>query len=110
MHSIKKSPVRIVYLQVKQTKRYQIFVCTTRKLKPELILKYYRLRFQIEFLLTDAKQHCGLEDCQAKSDNKLYFHLNMELNTVSVAKAPIWLSLPKEKREAFFMRNIKLMH
>jgi len=105
-----KKLVRIVYLQMKQTKRYEIFVCTDTLLKPELILKYYRLRFQIEFLLRDAKQHCGLEECQARSDNKLYFHFNMALSAVSVAKAAVWLSLPKEKREAFSMRNIKLMY
>lgn len=106
--ALKKS-VRIVYLQVKQTKRYEIFVCTDTLLKPKLVLKYYRLRFQIEFLLRDAKQHCGLDSCQAIIDNKLYFHFNIELSRVSVAKAAVWLSLAKEKREAFSMRNIKLM-
>ena len=105
-----KQLVKIVYLQDKQTKRYEIFVCTDILLKPELILKYYRLRFQIEFLIRDAKQHCGLEECQARSENKLYFHFNMALSAVSVAKAAVWLSLPKKKREAFSMRNIKLMY
>ena len=105
-----KQLVRIVYLQDKQTNRYEIFVCTDTLIKPELILKYYRLRYQIEFLIRDAKQHCGLEECQARSENKLYFHFNMALSAVSVSKAAVWLSLPKEKREAFSMRNIKLMY
>lgn len=105
-----KQLVRIVYLQDKQTRRHEIFVCTDRLLKPDLILKYYRLRFQIEFLIRDAKQHSGLEECQARSENKLYFHFNMALSAVSVAKAAVWLSLPKKKREAFSMRNIKLMY
>jgi hypothetical protein len=34
----------------------------------------------------------------------------MAFSAVSVAKAAVWLSLPKEKREAFAMRNIKLMY
>ena len=105
-----KQLVRVVYLQDKPTKRYEIFVCTDTLLKAELIMKYYRLRFQIEFLIRDAKQHCGLEECQARSENKLYFHFNMALSAVSVAKAAVWLSLPKQKREAFSMRNIKLMY
>ncbi len=105
-----KKLVRIVYLQARQTKRYDIFVCTDTLIKPALIVKYYHLRFQIEFLIRDAKQHCGLEECQARSKNKLYFHFNMALSVVSVAKAGVWLSLPKEKREAFSMRNIKLMY
>jgi hypothetical protein len=105
-----KQLVRIVYLQHKVTKRYEIFLCTDTLIEPALIIKYYRLRFQIEFLIRDAKQHCGLEECQARSENKLYFHFNMALSAVSVAKAGLWLSLPKEKREAFSMRNIKLMY
>lgn len=105
-----KQLVRIVYLQDKQTRRHEIFVCTDMLLKPELILKYYRLRFQIEFLIRDAKQHCGLEECQSRSENKLNFHFNMALTAVSVTKAAVWLSLPKKKREAFSMRNIKLMY
>ena len=105
-----KQVVRIVYLQDKQTRRYEIFLCTDTLIKPELIMKYYRLRFQIEFLIRDAKQHCGLEECQARSENKLYFHFNMALSAVSGAKAAVWLSLPKENREPFSMRNIKLMY
>ncbi len=105
-----KQLVRIVYLQERQTKRYEIFLCTDTMIKPQLIIKYYRLRFQIEFLIRDAQQHCGLEECQARSKNKLYFHFNMALSAVSAAKASVWLSLPKQKREAFSMRNIKLMH
>lgn len=30
------------------------------------IIEYYKLRFQIEFLFRDAKQHTGLGDCQAR--------------------------------------------
>lgn len=105
-----KQLVRIVYLQQKLTKRYAIFLCTDTQIEPALIIKYCRLRFQTEFLLRDAKQHCGLEECQARSENKLYFHFNMALSAVSVAKAALWLWLPKEKREPFSMRTIKLMY
>jgi hypothetical protein len=105
-----KKTVRIMYLQQKTTGRYEIFLCTDIFIDPRLIIKYYRLRFQIEFLIRDAKQHAGLEECQARSENKLFFHFNMSLSTVSVAKAAMWLSLPKEKRKAFSMRNIKLMY
>jgi len=105
-----KQLVRIVYLQDKQSGRYDIFICTDTLINSALIVKYYRLRFQIEFLIRDAKRHAGLEECQARSKNKLYFHFNMALSAVSVAKAATWLCLPKEKREAFSMRNIKLMY
>jgi hypothetical protein len=65
------------------------------------------LRFQIEFLLRDAKQHSGLEDCQARSKNKLAFHFNMSLSAVSVAKAAYYLSQPQEQRGAFSLQSIK---
>ena len=55
-------------------------------LEPSKILDYYRLRFQIEFLICDAKQHSGLEDCQARGKNKLHFHFNMSLTVVSICK------------------------
>ena len=105
-----KQVVRIVYVQDKQSNCYQILVCTDTGLSAQKILHYYRLRFQIEFLIRDAKQHCGLQQCQARSEQKLQFHFNMALSSVSVAKAATWLSLPKEKRGAFSMRNIKLLY
>ncbi len=38
---ILKRLVRIVYLQDKQSSRYEIFVCTDTLLKAQLIIKYY---------------------------------------------------------------------
>src|SRR4051812_46428100 len=105
-----KQVVRIVYVQDKQSNCYQILLCTDTALNAQKILQYYRLRFQIEFLIRDAKQYCGLQQCQARCEQKLYFHFNMALSTVSVAKAATWLSLPKEKRGAFSLRNIKLLY
>ena len=100
-----KCLVRIVYIQEKKTGRYDILLSTDKQLDAALIVKYYRLRFQIEFLIRDAKQHTGLEDCQARSENKLHFHFNMAFSVVSIAKAATWLSIPKDLREAFSMRR-----
>ena len=105
-----KRKVRILYLEHRDTKKYQIFMCTDINIEPKLIIEYYKLRFQIEFLIRDAKQHCGLEECQARSEKKLYNHFNFSLTAVTVAKASVWLSLPKQEREAFSMRNIKIMY
>jgi hypothetical protein len=46
------------------------------------IERYYRLRFQIEFLIRDAKQYSGLEHCQARDKNKLHFHFNLSLQDI----------------------------
>ena len=50
------------------------------------IVRYYRARFQTEFLYRDARQHGGQVDCQAQSKNKLDFHFNTALTTVNPAK------------------------
>src|SRR3546814_17653880 len=73
-------------------------------------VRYYRLRFQIEFIYRDAKQFTGLANCQARSENKLGFHFNLALTATNVAKAAHWISLPKEKREAFSMADINTMN
>ena len=69
-----------------------------------------RSRFQIEFLYRDAKQHTGLNHCQARSENKLHFQFNAALSTINIAKAVHWISIPKEQRKAFLMNDIKTMN
>lgn len=50
------------------------------------IVQYYRLRYQIEFIIRDAKQHTGLTHCQARSQEKLDFHLNMSVATANLLR------------------------
>ena len=71
------------------------------------IAQYYHCRYQAEFLFRDAKSFAGLEDCQARSAEKLDFHFNTALTTVSLAKVAYHLSIPAEQRGAFSMHNIK---
>jgi IS4 transposase len=52
----------------------------------EKIIRYYRSRFQIEFLYREAKQFTGLTSCQGRSENKLDFHFNAALTAVNLAK------------------------
>lgn len=70
------------------------------------IVRYYRSRFQIEFLYRDAKQYTGLNDCQARSKNKLDFHFNAALTAVNLAKFD-WLSNESTERTPFSMANYK---
>lgn len=72
------------------------------------IVRYYQSRFQIEFLYRDAKQHTGLNDCQARSKNKLDFHFNASLTAVNLAKYD-WLSNESNKRTPFSMTNYKTL-
>ena len=52
----------------------------------EEVVRYYRLRYQIEFVIRDAKQHTGLTHCQARSQEKLDFHLNMSVATANLLR------------------------
>jgi len=92
------------------TKRYAFFFSTELTLAGELVYRYYKARFQIEFLFRDAKQFTGLTHCQARSENKLYFHFNMATTSIGVAKAAHYLSAETEEgspRSAFSISDIK---
>ncbi|MDP3643651.1 MAG: transposase, partial [Bacteroidota bacterium] len=91
----------------KEKVSHKIYFSTDLKMEASEIIKYYRSRFQIEFLYRDGKQHTGLEHSQARSENKLHFHFNTALTSINIARVCHWLSLPKEKREAFSMADVK---
>ena len=60
--------MKVVILRKQESgKQYQALLFSTDLTLPALtLLTYYKLRFQIEFLFRDAKQHTGLGDCQAR--------------------------------------------
>jgi len=109
-----KRQVRMVYIEHYgpdgYAKGHAILFSTDLSLTPEKILLYYKQRFQIEFLFRDAKNFAGLENCQARSVNKINFHVNASLTTVSLAKALHYLPIPKEQRESFSMLDVKTMY
>lgn len=109
-----KRQVRIVYIEHYgpdgYAKGHAILFSTDLDLSPEKILLYYKQRFQIEFLFRDAKNFAGLENCQARSVNKINFHVNASLTTISLAKALHYLPIPKEQRESFSMLDIKTLY
>jgi hypothetical protein len=105
--------VRLVHLETTNGKGkngYKLYFCTDTEMNAALILKYYQSRFQIEFLYRDAKQHTGLTDGQARSENKLHFQFNTALSAINIAKITHWLALPKDQRKAFSMNDIKTMN
>lgn len=109
-----KRKVRLVVVQhfdeKGELKTFRLYACTDLNLDGGEVLHMYQCRFQIEFLFRDAKQHTGLTHCQARSKEKLYFHLNTALTAVSLAKAVHHLSIPVEQRKTFSMADIKTMY
>ena len=88
------------------TNRYAFFFSTDLALEGKRIYRYYKARFQIEFLFRDAKQHTGLTNCQARSKNKIHFHTNASLTAVSVAKVAHHIKR-KDVGKPFSMASIK---
>jgi len=104
-----KRKVKAVYVVSEKEKSYELLISTDVEMSGEKVLQYYRLRFQIEFLIRDAKQYAGLEQCQARSKEKLYNHWNMALFSVSLARWQWWAKLPEDQKQdtPFSMRAVK---
>jgi len=77
--------LRIVVL-IRPDGEHVILASTDTSQHAEEIVRYYRLRYQIELVIRDAKQHTGLTHCQARSQQKLDFHLNLSVATVNLLR------------------------
>ena len=81
-----KRDLQVVVVVHTQRNRYAVLFSTDVDLEPQRLYRYYKARFQIEFLFRDAKQFTGLSDGQARSKAKLDFHFNASLSAVTFAK------------------------
>ena len=79
-----KRNIRIVYLQYNNG--YALLFSTDTELEAMTIYRYYKARFQIEFLFRDAKQFTGLTDCQARSESALHSHFNACFTALNLIK------------------------
>lgn len=81
-----KHNLQVVVVVHTQRNRYAVLFSTDVALNALRLYRYYKARFQIEFLFRDAKQFAGLSDCQARAQAKLDFHFNASLSAVTFAK------------------------
>lgn len=95
---------RVALLLNTKTNKYVLLASTDTELDARLITKYYQLRFQIEFIFRDAKQFMGLNDCQARDENKLDYHFNASLTAVNIARKAIQQDEIYNKSMNNFMR------
>lgn len=105
-----KRNIRIAYtlwFNKKGKERIKIYFSTDLNLPAWTIVKYYQIRFQEEFLFRDGKQFTGLNQCQARSANKLEYHWNCSLTAINLAKVNFYLSVPKDERASFSMADVK---
>lgn len=78
--------LRVVLVVDTKHNRRAVLFSTDLSLDALTLYRYYKARFQIEFLFRDAKQFTGLTDCQARSQAQLNFHFNASLSAVTLAK------------------------
>jgi DDE superfamily endonuclease len=84
-----KRNLRVVKVVDIPAKRTALLFSTALDLSALTIYRYYKARFQLEFLFRDAKQFTGLGDCQARSKAKLQFHFDASLTAVTMAKLEV---------------------
>jgi len=65
------------------------------------IFRFYKARFQIEFVFRDAKQFTGLTDCQACTKEQLDWHFNASFAALNISKIEDRLS-----QEVDSLRNV----
>jgi len=94
--------------RIKDKTIHRLLFSSDTEQAPMDVIDIYHTRFQIEFGFRDAKQFAGLENAQARSENKLYFHFNTALTTVNVAKV-MQLSNPDMREVPFSMKTHKTL-
>jgi len=108
-----KRNIRLVYLLNLKNKNkpgYALLFSTDTELDPETLYRYYKARFQIEFVFRDAKQFTGLTHCQARNQASLDFHFNASLTALNLAKADAYLSFGYEADTPFSLATQKLVY
>ena len=106
-----KRVIKIAYTQYLdnegKVKETMIYYSTNLNRSAEKIVEYYKSRFQMEFIFRDGKQHTGLADCQARSENKIYNHVNYSMTAVNLAKGIIRQGLSKDEVKSCSIQDIK---
>lgn len=98
---------KIKLVVVKYKKRQVNLFSTDLKMAAEEVFRLYRSRFTIEFLIRDAKQSAGLQDCQARDNKAIEFHWNASLTTVNFGRAMTQEQADEKEKKAFSMKSLK---
>jgi hypothetical protein len=108
-----KRNIRLVYvldLRNKKKPGFALLFSTDTELDAKTIYRYYKARFQIEFIFRDAKQFTGLCDCQARRQESLDFHFNASLTALNLAKVDAYFSFDYDPDTPFSMATQKMVY
>ena len=89
-----------------QKKATKIYFSSNLKQESLEILTYYKSIFRIEFLFRDGKQFTDVNTCEARSKNKINFHVNTALTVVNLAKID-WFSDKDYHNKPFSISDYK---
>lgn len=98
---------KIKLVVVKYGERRVNLFSTDRLIQAREVFDLYRSRFTIEFLIRDAKQSAGLQDCQARDNEAIEFHWNTALTTVNFGRGISIKEQVGEEKKPFSMKSIK---
>ncbi|HVF28578.1 MAG TPA: transposase [Pyrinomonadaceae bacterium] len=87
--------------------RFAVLFSTDTELSATDIFRFYKARFQIEFIFRDAKQFAGFSDCQARDKEALHFHFNASVTAVNVARLLAQAEAKTDASFVFSMASIK---
>ena len=105
-----KRKIRLAYLLDRRhpdKPSYAVLLSTDINQSADEIYRFYKLRFQIEFIFRDAKQFTGLNDCQARDVKKLDFHFNASFTALNIAKFDAHRQQLRQKPFVFSMASVK---
>jgi len=104
---IKVSYVEFLDRQGRSRSR-KIFFSTNLERSGIHIYRYYKARFQMEFIFRDSKQYTGLEQCQSRSSKKLNFHFNASMTSINIAKCILRNEVDKDTSIPLSISDLKM--
>lgn len=108
-----KRNIRLVYvlnLRNKKKPGFALLFSTDTELAAKTIYRYYKARFQIEFIFRDAKQFTGLSHCQARRQESLDFHFNASLTALNLTKVDAYFSFDYDPVTPFSITTQKMVY
>lgn len=102
-----KRTIRVVIL-VHKGRRKMVLFSTDTQLPATEIVRYYRARFQIEFLFRDARQHTGLGDCQSPKKAALKFHFEASMTALNLLKLKDRAGAEKRENHVISLQRMKV--
>ena len=84
-----------------------ILFSTDTSIKANVLVSYYKARFQIEFVFRDGKQYTGLIDCQARAKKAIHTHANASLSCLNIMKLEDRINMKKNESKVISISSWK---